>query len=66
MRLIKLTISELAAVTGIHRQTISKRLKETEPLPGSSSKKKIYDLKVALKVLYSDKRKTECKTKPKL
>ncbi|WP_412728491.1 helix-turn-helix domain-containing protein [Enterobacter quasiroggenkampii] len=37
---INLTISELAAVTGIHRQTISKRLEETKPLPGSSYKKK--------------------------
>ncbi|EKM5717265.1 TPA: DUF1441 family protein [Enterobacter cloacae] len=54
MRLIKLTISELAAVTGIHRQTISKRLKETETLPGSSCKKKIYDLKKALAAIYSD------------
>lgn len=45
MRQINLTISELAAVTGIHRQTISKRLKETKPLPGSSCKKKIYDQK---------------------
>ncbi|GEM_PF-3157070 len=52
MRQIRLTISELAAVTGIHRQTISKRLKDTESLPGSSCKKKIYDLKTALKAIY--------------
>ncbi|WP_390890107.1 DUF1441 family protein [Enterobacter mori] len=55
MRLIKLTISELAGVTGIHRQTISKRLKDTEPLPGSSSKKKLYDLKNALAAIYFGK-----------
>ncbi|HDT6088495.1 DUF1441 family protein [Raoultella ornithinolytica] len=54
MRQINLTISELAAVTGIHRQTISKRLKETKPLPGSSCKKKIYDLKTALTAIYSN------------
>ncbi|EPG9675993.1 hypothetical protein M0K38_003471 [Citrobacter freundii] len=52
MRQITLTISELASVTGIHRQTISKRLRDTESLPGSSSKKKIYDLKTALLVIY--------------
>lgn len=52
MRQIKLTISELAAVTGIHRQTISKRLKDTESLSGSSCKKKIYDLKAALPAIY--------------
>jgi transcriptional regulator with XRE-family HTH domain len=52
MRHIKLTISELAAVTGIHRQTISKRLNDIEPLPGSSSKKKLYDLKLALEAVY--------------
>ncbi|HGG8857476.1 TPA: DUF1441 family protein [Enterobacter roggenkampii] len=51
---INLTISELAAVTGIHRQTISKRLEETKPLPGSSYKKKIYDLKTALTAIYSN------------
>jgi hypothetical protein len=55
MRQIKLTISELAAVTGIHRQTISKRLNDIEPLPGSSSKKKSYDLKNALAAIYLDK-----------
>ena len=52
MRQIKLTISELAAVTGIHRQTIAKRLKGKEPLTGSSSKKKFYDLKAALTAIY--------------
>lgn len=53
MRQIKMTIVELAAVTGIHRQTISKRLMATEPLPGSNCKKKIYDLKTALAAIYS-------------
>ncbi|EIY1417067.1 DUF1441 family protein [Klebsiella pneumoniae] len=52
MRQIKLTISELAGVTGIHRHTISKRLKKMEPLPGSSCKKKFYDLKAALAAIY--------------
>ncbi|HBN2657494.1 TPA: DUF1441 family protein [Citrobacter freundii] len=61
MRHIKLTISELAAVTGIHRQTISKRLRDTEFLPGSSCKKKIYDLKTALMVIYSSEVKHNAK-----
>ncbi len=53
MRQIKLTITELAAVTGIHRQTVSKRLNDIEPLAGSTSKKKFYDLKKALAVIFS-------------
>lgn len=53
MRKIQLTISELASITGIHRQTVSKRLRDTEPLPGSSCKKKIYDLKPALAAIYT-------------
>lgn len=61
MRQIKLTISELAVVTGIHRQTVSKRLKETEPLSGSSCKKKIYDLKTALVAIYSSEGKHNAK-----
>lgn len=61
MRQIKLTISELAAVTGIHRQTISKRLRDTESLPGSSCKKKIYDLKTALMAIYCSEGKHNAK-----
>ncbi|HED5644240.1 DUF1441 family protein [Enterobacter cloacae] len=53
MRQIKLTISELAVVTGIHRQTISKRLRNITPSPGSSCKKKLYDLKSALSAIFS-------------
>lgn len=55
MRQIKLTISELAVVTGIHRQTIAKRLAAVPSLPGSSSKRKFYDLGVALREIYRGK-----------
>jgi len=48
---VKLTISELAWVTGVHRQTVSKRLKNLKPLPGSNSKRKIYDLRSALPLI---------------
>ncbi|EPO9622960.1 DUF1441 family protein [Enterobacter kobei] len=61
MQQFKMTISELAAVTGIHRQTISKRLNDTEPLPGSSCKKKIYDLKTALVAIYRSEGKRNAK-----
>lgn len=47
-----MTIRDLAEVTGIHRQTISKRLAAVEPLPGSSSKRKFYELKTALREIY--------------
>ncbi|HGY3366979.1 DUF1441 family protein [Citrobacter freundii] len=50
---ILLTISELAAVTGIHRQTVSKRLRDIPPAPGSSCKRKLYVLKPALSAIYS-------------
>lgn len=46
------TMCDLAQITGIHRQTISKRLAALEPLPGSSSKRKFYDLKAALPAIY--------------
>ncbi|EMO7189843.1 DUF1441 family protein [Pluralibacter gergoviae] len=53
MRQIRLTITELAGATGLHRQTISKRLRDTPPMPGSSCKRKLYDLKSALSAIYS-------------
>ncbi|KLE40921.1 DUF1441 family protein [Klebsiella aerogenes] len=54
MKTIRLTITELADVTGIHRQTASKRLKDIPPESGSSSKRKYYDLKLALAAIYSN------------
>jgi len=50
---IQMTIREISDVTGIHRQTISKRLAGVPPLPGSSSKRKFYDLKSALSAIYT-------------
>jgi hypothetical protein len=51
-REIRLTISELSYVTGYHRQTIARRLAGMEPLAGSSRKRRIYDLRLALKQIY--------------
>ncbi|MCG6823154.1 DUF1441 family protein [Klebsiella aerogenes] len=53
MKTIRLTITELADVTGIHRQTVSKRLQDIPPESGSSCKRKYYDLKEALAAIYS-------------
>ncbi|HBS5674797.1 TPA: DUF1441 family protein [Klebsiella pneumoniae] len=53
MKTIRLTITELADVTGIHRQTVSKRLQDIPPESGSSCKRKYYDLKIALAAIYS-------------
>ncbi|WP_268046488.1 DUF1441 family protein [Citrobacter freundii] len=53
MKQIQLTITELAGVTGMHRQTVSKRLRDIPPEPGSSCKKKLYDLKSALPAIYA-------------
>ncbi|WES90504.1 DUF1441 family protein [Dickeya fangzhongdai] len=50
---LEMTISQLADVTGIHRQTIAKRLADIAPKAGSNCKRKIYDLKDALKVIYA-------------
>lgn len=52
MRQIKLTMSELAVLTGIHRQSIAKRLAAAPSIPGSSCERKFYDLGVALKEIY--------------
>ncbi|HBW8464062.1 DUF1441 family protein [Klebsiella pneumoniae] len=54
MKTIRLTITELADVTGIHRQTVSKRLQDIPPESGSSCKRKYYDLKLALAAIYSN------------
>ncbi|MFW3764567.1 DUF1441 family protein [Klebsiella pneumoniae] len=53
MKQIRLTITELAGATGMHRQTVSKRLRDIPPAPGSSCKRKLYDLKSALSAIYS-------------
>ncbi|HBM8994570.1 TPA: DUF1441 family protein [Citrobacter freundii] len=53
MKQIRLTITELADVTGMHRQTVSKRLRDISPAPGSSCKRKLYDLKSALSAIYT-------------
>ncbi|MBM6612165.1 DUF1441 family protein [Citrobacter portucalensis] len=53
MKQIRLTITELADVTGVHRQTVSKRLRDIPPAPGSSCKRKLYDLKSALSAIYT-------------
>jgi len=55
MRQIKVTISELSVITGLHRHTISKRLKGLESLLGGNNKKKIYDLNLALKLIVAIK-----------
>ncbi|HAU5799696.1 TPA: DUF1441 family protein [Citrobacter freundii] len=52
MKQIQLTITELAGATGMHRQTVSKRLRDISPAPGSSCKRKVYDLKSALSAIY--------------
>ncbi|HDT6555496.1 MULTISPECIES: helix-turn-helix domain-containing protein [Klebsiella] len=52
MKKIRLTITELADVTGIHRQTVSKRLQDIPPESGSSCKRKYYDLKLALAAIF--------------
>lgn len=57
MKKIEMTIRELAEVTGIHRQTVSKRLAGVSPLSGSSSKRKFYDLKTALSAIYMKRQK---------
>ncbi|HBY1624955.1 DUF1441 family protein [Klebsiella pneumoniae] len=54
MKTIRLTITELADVTGVHRQTVSKRLQDIPPESGSSCKRKYYDLKLALAAIYSN------------
>ncbi|EIX9755476.1 TPA: DUF1441 family protein [Klebsiella pneumoniae] len=53
VRQIWLTITELADVTGLHRQTVSKRLRDIQPIQGSNCKRKIYDLKLALSTIYA-------------
>lgn len=46
------TLTELAVMTGIHRQTIAKRLKDEQPEPGSSAKRKKYFGGNVLPVIY--------------
>lgn len=40
--LLKLNINQLAAITDIHRQTVTARLKNVDLAPGSNSKLKLY------------------------
>lgn len=61
MKHIRLTITELAGATGMHRQTVSKRLRDIAPAPGSSCKRKLYDLKTALSAIYSTGRSHNAK-----
>ncbi|HBW8873495.1 DUF1441 family protein [Klebsiella quasipneumoniae subsp. similipneumoniae] len=55
MKKIVLNLSELAEVTGFHRQTIAKRLSNVRPISGSSCKCRNYGLKTALAAIYSKK-----------
>lgn len=41
---LRLNINQLAAVTDLHRQTISSRLNNVEPAPGSNSRLKLYSV----------------------
>ncbi|MFP9227586.1 DUF1441 family protein [Pectobacterium cacticida] len=45
---IRFNINQLAGITGLHRQTISSRLKNVEPAPGSNSRLKLYALPALL------------------
>ncbi|ELN4158464.1 DUF1441 family protein [Citrobacter braakii] len=39
---LKLNINQLAGITGVHRQTVTARLKQLEPALGSNNKLKLY------------------------
>ena len=41
---LRLNINQLAAVTDLHRQTISSKLNNIEPAPGSNSRLKLYSV----------------------
>ncbi|MCW2473413.1 MULTISPECIES: DUF1441 family protein [unclassified Symbiopectobacterium] len=45
---IRFNINQLAGITGLHRQTISSRLKNVEPAPGSNARLKLYALPALL------------------
>ena len=45
---IRFNINQLAGITGLHRQTISSRLKNVEPTPGSNARLKLYALPALL------------------
>lgn len=45
---VRLNINQLAAITGMHRQTVASRLKNVEPAPGSNAKLKLYTLTAIL------------------
>jgi hypothetical protein len=50
---LKLNINQLAAITDLHRQTISNRLRSLEPAEGSNAKLKLYTLTDILTELFT-------------
>lgn len=48
---IRLNLNQLAAITGMHRQTVASRLKNVEVAPGSNAKLKLYTIPAILKEL---------------
>lgn len=46
------TLTELAGMTGVHRQTVAKRLTGLSPEPGSNGKRKRYFVVDALNRIY--------------
>ena len=49
----RLNINQLATLTDLHRQTISSKLSNVEPTPGSNAKLKLYSVLDILKELLS-------------
>lgn len=49
----RLNINQIAALTDLHRQTVSSRLNNVQPAPGSNSRLKLYSLLDVLKELLS-------------
>lgn len=50
---LKLNINQLAAITDLHRQTISSRLRNLQPADGSNAKLKLYTLTDILTELFT-------------
>jgi phage terminase Nu1 subunit (DNA packaging protein) len=44
LKLLQLNVSQLAALSGVHRQTVSSRLKSVRPTGGNDSNLKLYGL----------------------
>ncbi|MDO6406266.1 DUF1441 family protein [Pantoea phytobeneficialis] len=49
----RLNINQIATLTDLHRQTVSSRLSNVQPAPGSNAKLKLYSLLDVLKELLS-------------